>query len=962
MISGITSRTRSSACTILLRSAAAAALAAGWLAQPAAAQTAAPAATQDGTAADPDIVVTGSRLKQTREDTIAPVTTLTADQIAISGQENIGRALNNLPSMGVGFNDANSQGNAASQGLNLVNLRRLGTNRTLVLVNGRRQVPGEPLTSSVDLNTIPATLIERADVSLGGASAVYGADAVSGVVNLILKKNYEGLEARARGGITSRGDGESYGGTLTAGKSFDGGRGNVTFAGFYDRVEGVQAVDRNYASNGLNTISNPDPKGPAFIHAPNIRFNGINDPGTFYIGNTPYTFANDGSSFRPYDFGAVGNRGGRSIGGDGGFFEKYDNLSLPTTRYVANLLVNYEFSPAAHFFFEGRYAKTKVLGFWQPPEDPVQYDPPFISINNPYVSTALRTALAQAGQNGLYLSRNNNDFGRRGSDSRRDLMQFTTGFDGDLGGGWSYNVFGAYGRNIDNIGLLNGRLQDRFLESVDVVQGPNGPQCASATARANGCLPLNLLGLTTADPKAIAYSSFNDRYRKTSTLVNGGASITGTLFTLPAGPVQTAAGIEYRRDTARTFPSAQVQAGNSFYPQESPVSGVVVTKEVFGELRVPLLKDFVLGRELSAQGAFRVSDYNTNGTQWSWNAGGSYTPFEGMRFRAMRSKSVRAPNIGELFSPANAGYFFGDDPCDALQVSLSPNRATNCAALGVPANYNAPTNGKTILGRFGGNPKLDPETAMTWTVGMTLTPPRIPGLSISVDYFNVDIRNAIGNVPAQTILNNCVDQAVSVASNPNCAAITRDPTTKAVTSVSAVNLNIGRLLTDGIDFNVNYGWNLSAIAASLPGRITLNLTGTYLSRLRYFTDANDPSSVTRQDGVLGNPNWSMLGSATYSLPRFSITWQARYLGSQWITYYRGITPSRFDLPFTGVKTYHDLSIGYDISDRMGLQVNVMNLFDTKPPARAFLIHSGIYDASIYPNLGTSFAAALTYKF
>jgi hypothetical protein len=178
--------------------------------------------------------------------------------------------------------------------------------------------------------------------------------------------------------------------------------------------------------------------------------------------------------------------------------------------------------------------------------------------------------------------------------------------------------------------------------------------------------------------------------------VNAGASITGTLLTLPAGPVQTAAASNIaaiprapspRHRCRRAIPSIRRKAR----------SGVVVTKEVFGELRVPLLKDFVLGRELSAQGAFRVSDYNTNGTQWSWNAGGSYTPFEGMRFRAMRSKSVRAPNIGELFSPANAGYFFGDDPCDALQVSLSPNRATNCAALGVPANYNAPTNGKTIL-------------------------------------------------------------------------------------------------------------------------------------------------------------------------------------------------------------------------------------------------------------------------
>lgn len=961
MISVVMPRARTSACTSLLRSAAIGAIAACCVALPAGAQTVVPTSAQDQPA-DGEVVVTGSRLKQTAATVIAPLTTLTKEQIEVSGQENIGRALNNLPSMGIGFNDANSQGNGGSQGLNLINLRRLGTSRTLVLVNGRRQVPGEPLTSSVDLNTIPSTLVERVDVSLGGASAVYGADAVSGVVNLILKKNYDGLEARVRGGITTRGDGESHGATLTAGKNFADGRGNVTLAAFYDRVEGVQAVDRDYASNGLNTIRNPNANGPAFIHSPNIRFNGINDSGTFTIGTKPYVFANDGSSFHPYDFGAIGNRAGRSIGGDGGFFEKYDNLSLPTTRYVANLLVNYEFSPAARFFLEGRHATTKVLGFWQPPEDPVQYDPPFIAASNPYVSTALRQALAAAGQEGLYLSRNNNDFGRRGSDSRRDLTQVTAGFDGDLGHGWSYNVFAAYGRNLNNITLLNGRLQDRFLESVDVVQGANGPQCASETARAAGCLPLNLLGLTTADPAAIAYSRYDDHYRKTATLVNGGGSVTGTPFTLPAGPVQTALGVEYRRDSARTFPSAQLQAGNTFYPQENPVHGHVVTTEAFGELRVPLLKDSKLGKELSALGAFRVSDYSTNGTQWSWNAGGSYTPFEGLQLRAMRSKSVRAPNIGELYSPTNAGYFFGQDPCDASVITLSPNRATNCAALGVPAGYDAPTNGKTILGRFGGNPNLDPETARTWTVGLSLTPPRIPGLSIAVDYFNVDIRNAIDNVPAQTILENCVDQPIAVTANLYCAAVTRDPTTKAVTSVSAVKLNIGRLLTDGVDFNVAYGWDLSAIARALPGHVGVRLTGTYLSRLRYFSDANDPSSVTRQDGVLGNPDWSMLGSATYTLPRFSLTWQARYIGSQWITYFKGITPSRYDLPFTGVKTYHDVSIGYDLSKHVGVQLNVTNVLDTKPPARAFLIHSGIYDASIYPNLGTSVSVALTYTY
>ena len=921
-------------------------------------------------ASEAEILVTGSRLESTVLTSSVPITSVSAEEIAAAGQENIADVLIDLPSVSVGLSDANSQNQAARVGLSLVNLRRLGSQRTLTLINGRRQVAGVPLTAAVDLNTVPASLVERVEVTTGGSSAIYGADAVSGVINLILKRDFEGIEARVQGGVTSRADGGSYGGSLTAGQNFADGRGNFVVSGLFDSVEGVQATDRRYASNGLNTISNPENTGandgiPNFITRENIRFKGITRIGTFYIGDDPYVFNQTGTGVRPYDYGEIGNLGGRSIGGDGGFFEPYDNLSLPLDRYVGTAMLNFEFSDALRLFAEARYSRTEAESYWQPTEDEVSYPAPFISRDNPFVPDDLRTLLVAADQEGITLNRVNDEFGRRGSQARRDMQQYTVGADGDFAGSWTYNVFGGYGRTSDKTRLLNGRIQSRFLESLDVVLDPgtNQPVCASAEARAAGCEPLNLFGLGNMTKGAIAYSSFDDDYRSVQELTMAGASVTGELFQLPAGPIEAALGVEWRETTARTYPSELLQTGTTFYPQEAPVRGRTEVSEAFGEIRVPLLEGMgPLAEHLSLQGALRVSDYNTNGTQYSWNAGATYAPVDGLRFRAMRSTSVRAPNIGELFSPSNEGFFFGQDPCDVLVIDQSPDRAAGCAALGIPANYNAPTNGRTIRGLFGGNPDLEPETAETWTVGMVARPAMISGLTLTIDLFDIDITDAIGNIPAQTLINNCVDIGVAAADNPNCAAVTRDPTTFAITSVTATQLNIGALRTKGIDFGVDYRVPLDRVATGVPGTVTFNLLGTYLHRLRSQSDANIPTSEVKLEGVLGAPKWELLGSLTYAVDALTVTWRTQYLGDTRIAWFRDIPDDQFDLPYTGDEMYHDLSLGFEFSENVSGRLNINNIFDNKPPSRGLNIHQGIYDAAIYRNLGTSFQGSLTFRY
>ena len=917
-----------------------------------------------------EIAVTGSRLSQTTVTAPMPIVALKPEDIERAGQANIADVLTQLPQVGVGLSGANTERNfQGDAGVNFIDLRNLGYARTLVLVDGMRQVAGDPFTAAVDLNTIPSEFIEKVEIVTGGTSAVYGADAVSGVVNIVLRKNFQGLQLLGHEGVTSRGDGEQHGFSLEAGKNFEDNKGNATLNFLYDKVNGVDATDRWYASDGLYSIQNPahtGPSTPMLITRPDVLFNGPDALGVASVGGVLYTSNSAGTAVRPFNYGSIGNQGGLSIGGDGENFQIYDTLSTPLERGSALATVGYELNEHATLSMRALVTRSEAVSYWQPVEDPIDYPAPTISVNNPYVPADLRTIATAADQQSFQLLKVWDEFGRRGSDVVRTEQQYTVALDGPLFKDWTYSAFAAYGATDVDALLLNFRNQARFLDSLDVILLDGVPACASAAARASGCQPLNPFGTSTASLAAINYSRMNDPYGANTDLRNAGAHVTGRIAQLPAGALEAVAGVEAREASASTHPSLETQQGGDFNGPELPISGTIKVRELFGELRAPLLKDRLLAKDLTAQIAARMSHYNLNGTNSSWNAGGAYEPFEGIRIRAMRSRAVRAPNTGELFAPLQTEFEFVQDPCDASVVNVSAVRVANCRALGLPANFQAPTNVRTTRSELGGNPYLRPETANTWTLGMVLTPPFMPDFLATMDIFNAQITDAIDSIPVQTILDDCVDLSIPVGKNPLCSLISRDPSTGGITDVRASERNIGKFTSSGVDFLFKFRFNPSRSISRVPGIVELDLTGTYLRRLRYFTNAADPASEIQLEGTTGIPQWNALASVTYHVGRWDATWRAHYFGSTAVTQngielYPPAPPNQLDLPNTGVEVYQDLSVGYSITHALRVRFNVNNVFDEIPPRRTFLISEGTYDAAIYPNLGRTFLLKVIYK-
>jgi outer membrane receptor protein involved in Fe transport len=946
------------------------------------AQTVAPEATQDQVAGSSaggrsleELVVTGSRLQTTILNSPTPVVAVTAKPIEQTGTDNLERILTQIPAIGVGLTDTDSENYYAEAGLNLIDLRHLGYNRTLVLVNGRRQVPGDIYTTAVDLNSIPAPLVDRVEVVTGGASAVYGADAVSGVVNIILKDHYQGFLARVRGAITGYGDGGQYGFSFLAGKNFANDKGNITASLLYDNTDGVKATQRSYAVSGIGYFLNPNGGAPnngppIYLTLPNVRYAGINQLGLIGpVGGAFYTPINNGTAVRPYDTGSRGlDANFTQIGGDGGFFQPFDNLSLPIHRVNSSFNATYDVSPHAELFLEARDSVTWSSTRWQPAAD-FQYGSFPISASNPFVPANLQPLLAQAGQTSFDFGREYTAFGERGGDSDRLSQQYTGGIRGDLWGRFKYEAFAGYGQTDLHTVLVGGRDQTKFLQSVDVISLDGQPACADPAARAAGCQPFNPFN-PESTPAGIAYSSTGDTYRAKQSLTMAGAHITGDLFNLPAGPVGAVVGVEARENFARTYPSILAQQGNVQLFCEQPEEGHVTTEEAYGELRVPLLKDLPLIHSLSVQGAGRYSHYNTNGDHFSWNVGGVYSPIDSINFRVMLSRAVRAPNVDELYSTESQTFLNLEDPCSVANQQLNANRAANCAALGIPAGFVATSGSKAAY--FGGNPHLNVETADTLTVGMTVAPRFLPDVSFTVDYYDVNLTNAIGAIDPQTLLNDCVDLPISVTSNAACAAITRDPGTHQITGVFSNNQNIGRIHTRGVDFTATYNAPLQRISERIPGKLVFNVTGTYLDKLRQYTNASDLSTESQFEGFLGLPKWQVLGDATYSIRRLAVTWRLRFIDSTSVEFsqlvQQPLPTNLHDTPTTGSEFYNDLSVSYDINATTNMRVNIDNLFNVAPPARGYDVNEGISygasygTASIYPNLGITFSFVLQHKF
>ena len=691
------------------------------------------------------ILVTGSRIARPTLQSSVPLTSVTIEDLTGTGELSLGDALNDLPSLRSTFSSGNSSRFIGTAGLSLLDLRGLGTDRTLVLVNGRRHVTSTPGDNGFDVNTVPTDLVERIDIVTGGNSAIYGSDAVAGVVNFIMKRDYDGVAVRAQGGLSSRGDRGTYFVSALAGQNFADGRGNVAVSAEYTRQQPLYFNQRDGlsgAASGRCQFQLTDLQGAAGGEVGFSATDGIPD-NTFLCGIRNGTISDagtvgglSGGRFLRFDdfgnlfvdtptqnFAGVGS--GNTQGGFGSTLRNTGSLLAEVDRYAVNLLAHYDVSDAFKPFIEAKYVRTDVSGEGQPSffsGVPQTLGGPAFRCNNGFLTAQNLTVLQQNGlcsnvATGTFgLNRFNIDLGGRRFEGTRETYRAVGGVEGTFNEDWNYELAVNYGRfkavgfNTNNLVIFtqDGNDYDGFNIAADAVVAPStftGTNFVTNSAgqkvicRVNAasnvntaCIPVNVFGQNVADPRALDFINTEGRTDEFASQFVASAFVGGDLsqlFELPGGPVAFAFGAEYRQEKASIDYDELTSSGatflNALQDFRPPAFAV---REAYGEVQVPLLKDVPFAKELSVNFAGRVSDYNTStGTVYAYNVQGIYAPIEDVRFRAAYATSVRAPTQGDLFSTASENFAFIGDPCDL--VSPGSTTAANCLAAGVPATANA---------------------------------------------------------------------------------------------------------------------------------------------------------------------------------------------------------------------------------------------------------------------------------
>lgn len=931
-----------------------------------------------------DIIVTGSRIARPELDDPNPVEVISAERLERSGDTNITEFLRDSPALVGSLSDQrNSGSNTAFQsvGLNLLNLRNLGTQRTLVLVNGRRHVNAYPGENSVDTNTIPIDLIERVDVLTGGASAIYGADGVSGVVNFVLKRKFEGLSARTQFGISELGDAANRYGSLLVGKNFADDRGNVTLSYEYNASDRLSERKRSYLGDPakrFELLRDPadfpdNPTVPDRIlfnnvswadSAPNgavdVNFDGLPD---FEGGGRVY----DGGTF-------LSGTGGRAINSSsntptaGYFGDQQPSIE----RHNFNALSSFEFSPAVRLFVEGKYVKTKAYTEIQPSFDFGTYLTP----DNAY----LVNQFGAFAPDGALVNRDNFDFGTGRQRASRETIRSVIGIDGDFTrgvgtGNLHYEVSYVFGQASSQVTDENNRVTDRYYAAIDAVTNPATGQVTcrinlpgetlidqnnyGGVAKVQGvtvtgaplsfspgqCLPLNILGQGVSSQAAIdfVYVDSLTRARSTQHVLSGSLSgDLGFLFDLPGGPIGFAAGGEYRKESTRSTPSAFQQAG--YFDGGSailPSGGSYDVKEAYGEINLPLVKDLPFVKSFSLGGAVRFSDYSTIGSTLTWKVDGTYSPIRDLTFRGTYSQAVRAPNITELYSPLQGSFQFLDDPCDPTFIGEGTQyRAANCKAvltnLGLTpaqiANFSPATNAEQSTsqpGLSGGNPNLKEETARTWTAGIVLRPSFLKNFSLTADWYSIRLKNAINTPDVNEVFKLCVDQPT--INNQFCSQFTRDPTTGFINSFVVQAQNVAAFTTSGLEIGMNYQFETAQL-----GTFNIAFNGGYLNDLTFIATVGGVPE--QQRGRTYRPNYIGTGDITWTngplTINYGLSWQdktQRFTDQQLQANPDLSDPKYF---FYKERWEHDIRLSFDVDERFTFFGGVNNFTNQKPAVAA----------------------------
>ncbi len=905
----------------------------------------------------PDIVVTGSRIARSEFNAPNPIVSFNAAAIEQSGNTNVTNFLERVPAL-TGSRDftQSSGGNAASQpnpfgaaGLNELNLRNLGVARTLVLVDGRRHVAGEQNTAAVDINSIPTDLIERVDVLTGGASAVYGADGVSGVVNFILKRNFDGVMARSQIGISARGDAGNRFASVAVGHNFAEGRANLTVAYEFNEDDPLANDDRTYLTGANrrylipNDAAATDPKAYHNILVGDLRypnespitavftdasgqatFNGLGLP---YIHGTPAAYYSSGNS---NDTPVAGFYSG--------------DLAPHIVRHDVNALGHYDVSDALKLSVEAKYAQTRATTF-------DYYNGTYgqaVPLANPFVPQTIRDAALAAGQTFVTVNRDNLDYGRHGESDLRRTYRGVFDVSGRISDHATYDAYAEYGQTDIDITRLNDILAAPYAQATDVVAGPGGqPVCRSNLTGGNpSCVPVNLFGPGPISRQALTFFQVNDTSFARITQAVGDVAISGdfgAFFKLPGGPVQFSFGGEYRRETSRFDPSQNLQ-NNAFIAYTEPTvvqpsGGSFDVKEAFGELNAPILSDARFAQTLSVGAAYRFSSYSTAGDNSTWQVNGVYAPIRDITFRGSYGKAVRAPNIGELFAAQTSASAFFSDPCTPANIGLgTQSRAANCAAVlaavGATVSAGLQTPG-FVFGTQSGNPGLKPETATTWTAGVVLRPRFLPGLTASFDWYNIDLANAINTAAPNDLANLCVDQPT--IQNQFCAAIQRSTTAGSfngsniipgtIVGFTVQPQNVARFRTAGADVNLDYLLRTASL-----GSFDFRLVGGYLDRLSFI---GIPGALpVDQVDQAGRPKWNFNLSPTWTAGGLTVSYNLRWVDGTRVIDRQTTTNDPLYAPPAQLRYsevwQHDLQVAYALPSGVSFYVGALNLTDQRP--------------------------------
>ncbi len=910
-----------------------------------------------------EVVVTGSRIVREGYEAPTPLAVIGAEQLANRPDPNLAVLIAEMPAFsGQGVSATTSGGlSSGTSGQSNANLRNLGAARTLILLDGQRTVGSSVSGQNVDISSYPQQLVSRVDIVTGGASAVYGSDAVAGVVNFILDKNFVGVKGDLSGGLTVYGDAKNFALKLSAGFEFAGGRGHVLLSGEESYNAGTDGDGgRKWNRTGHYMMLNPAYTAtngqPNQLILDRVGFTGGTYGGMVQSGPLKGTAFGQGGVPYQFNYGPVtsasNTQGGDWIATD---YRKFYQMGFEAHRQNVFTRISYDLTDNVNAFVQSTWTSSREQGVVSPPQR-LNNTGPVVRIDNAYLPASTRAAMVAANITTIQIGTWNYDMGDHYADNLRLTLQNSMGLEGKFdafNSEWNWNTYASYGVSRPLLRFYNTFTIANYQLATDAVVHPTTGAivCRIKLTQPNHpCSPWNTMGIGVNEQNGAgrAYITGEDSqsWNKVQQAVVS-ASLSGEPFSVPAGPVSLAFNVEHRIEDVLNKPDATSVANGHNVANLPVLDGKQSVTEGAVETVIPLVDGASFADKWDISAAVRATSYSLAGYVTTWKAGTTFAPIPDVRFRLTRSRDIRAPNIQELFQPT----------------------AFSLGTLRDPVTNTTPT-----VNQFAsGNPNLKPEKADTLGIGVVLSPSFLEGFTASVDYWNVKLKGGIGTVSSQNIIDYCVN-----GQRPEfCAGITR--TNGAITEVRRQFFNIAEQDLKGVDVETSYRFAMADLVSSFEGDVTLHGNATFY--LRNYED-NKLTPATNQVGVNngggGPPNWRINVSATYNLEPVTVTLTGRALSS-------GLLSSEYIECTSGCPTstaaaltvnnnqlpgafYLDTNItyGFDIgSARSTAYFTVKNVFNRDPaqiPTVANYINLATGAAGLYDIMGTVFRAGLRFSY